>query len=177
RSMLEQSGGQLDLTFTANGTPIYRVCIPMATAPAGPEDTNRLAAELGPYLANWKVLLAVQPRSSKLIEMSMREMKIVIDRVESLPALLSKVEGSQSMDAIVVEKALVNEETNGIIKAIIKLCPKSAVVVISPKPEQEDATLRQDAALLPANAAPAKVMLTLVEAKALAVRRKQTVDA
>jgi signal transduction histidine kinase len=177
RSMLEQSGGQLDTIFTANGTPIYRVCIPMATSPAGPEDTNTLAAELGPYLANWMVLLAVQPRSSKLVEMSMQEMKIVIDRVESLPALLSKIEAGQSMDAIVVEKALVNEETNGIIKAIIKLCPKSAVVVISPKPEEEDAALRQDAALLPANAAPAKIMLALVEAKALAVRRKQTVDA
>ncbi|MFT5239842.1 MAG: signal transduction histidine kinase [Candidatus Promineifilaceae bacterium] len=177
RSMLEQSGGQLDLIFTANGTPIYRVCIPMATAPAGPEGTNRIAAELGPYLANWTVLLAVQKRSSEQIEMSMREMKIVIDRVESLPALLSKVEGGQSMDAIVVEKALVNEETNGIIKAIIKLCPKSAVVVISPNPEQEDVALRQDAALLPANAAADKIMLALVEAKALAVRRKRTADA
>ena len=174
RSLLEQSKSRLDVIHTTHGTPIYRVCIPISSIPQDEAESSRITTELGPYLANWNILLAMRSSAGARMEVRMSKLNITLQRVESLPSLLAKVESGEALDGIVIDKSLVEEETGAIIKAIIKLCPNSAIVVMAQSPKEDDRSMLNDVVLVPNEATPNQVMLALVEAKALSVRRNRS---
>ena len=172
RSMLEETGGTLDAYSTAEGAPIYRVCLPRATRGDYETASEEMATELGPYIANWSVLLALPANHRTALADRLRALGVKTTTVDSIVTVLAHIEDPPPVDALVVDRQLIENETAGLIRAILKLSPASAVVVLTDEIPHGAETLAADVAFLGRDATPDQTILAMIEGRTLALKRK-----
>ena len=82
--------------------------------------------------------------------------------------------GDAKLDAIVLEKYLLGDEAEGLLRAVLKLYPGAGIVVLCEDPEQEGEALRRDVIFEKTHAGAARIARLMIEAKGMAVRRRES---
>lgn len=177
RSMIEEAGGRLDTLSAADGSPVYRISLPRGRG-ISPQDTMEpFPGDLGPYIASWCVLLA-RPRPTlathdPLVD-TLKAMKVNTRSADDIVSVLAHMESSDHpCDAIVIDEHLLRQESVGILRAVMKLSPGTGIVVVSDRPQQHDTSLTQDVVFVKRGSPSGKVILSMIEAKSLAIHRKK----
>jgi hypothetical protein len=92
--------------------------------------------------------------------------------VKDFMTALTQMEDKRPLDAIMVDQRALPMEGAALLRAVVKLCPASAIVVLSPESRPEDAALGADIVFARYTDTPDRILLTLIEARSLAVRRR-----
>ncbi|MBN1671718.1 MAG: hypothetical protein JXR37_11820 [Kiritimatiellae bacterium] len=137
RSMLDQVGGRLDVMMLPDGYPILRLCLPYASPAAAERAAAALRREVEAQVGQWTVLLARQGDSGEAVEARLLELGARVERLDNTEATLARIQDQQPPDAMIMEKALLGAEADGLLRAIAKLCPEAGIVVISVEPDNE----------------------------------------
>lgn len=175
RSMLEEVGGRLDVMVTPGGRHTYRICLPRYSASEG--KMSALAGvpeELRMYIANWQVLLASPdlPSMAK-IEEQLNDLGMVVERAGDVVAALQHVEAGRELSAMVMDRRLLGEEADALVRAIIKLRPAAGLLVLCEDTSSIPPELKQQAVFEKKTISPEAVLQALVRARELAGRRVQ----
>lgn len=176
RTLMEEAGGSMDVFAGADGARVYRVALPCSTteqpeAGTGDVESGKCPAELKSYVAHWKVLLARSTRGHDFLEEYLTQAGVNVERVNSMILVLSRIETGSALDSIVVEKALLGDEADGLIRAVVKLCPSTGVVVLCEDPDAESVELAKNVIFKRRRTNSADIIKAMIEARGLAVRR------
>lgn len=172
QTVIEDIAGKLDILTGADGTPIYRVALPPGTVfSESSEENPELSAELKAYIQEWNILLARPDGEYRLLDARLDELRIEAERVDSIISALACVEKDENLDAIIVDKNLLGPESQGLLKAIVKLHPAAGIVVLSEDPAAEDEGLSADVAFVHKKSGPDAILTSIIEARTLALRR------
>lgn len=172
RSLLEQAGGSLDVFFGSDGSHIYRMVLPYGNVELENAAGEALPEELRSYVAHWQVLLAREAREHDYVEEELRGMNVSVERVDNVMSALARIEKGHGLQSIVIEKNLLGDEADGLLRAIMKLCPKTGLVVLCEDPESEPQDLMPDVVFMSRRASPATIIRGMVEARGLAVQHQ-----
>lgn len=173
RSILEEAGGKLDCLAGVDGSPLYRVILPHGDVITGEQDMGKLPDELSTYIAHWSVLLAMPRGEHDNLDKRLKELKVQVGRVDNVMSALARIEDGGDLDAMILEKYLLGQETKGLLKAILKLRPSAGLVVLCEDPESEPRELSTDIVFVQERSDPNNILISMIEAKSLAVRRKK----
>ncbi len=175
RTMIEQANGTLEAFHGADGSLIYRVALPRELPSAIDAGRASLAADLAPYVANWNVLL-VSPddRNNQRIHERLRSMSVKVEAADNFMSALVHLEDKRQLDAIIVDQRMIAMESAGLLRAILKLCPTAAIVVLSEEPSSDQARLGGDIVFVRHADSPDRILLAMIEARSLAVKRRQS---
>lgn len=171
RSLVEEAGGSLDCFAGAGQSRIYRIVLPYGTVQATAPETEEITEELQSYVSHWQVLLARGSSDHDVVEDKLRENGVGVYRVDNVMSALARVEDGTSLNAIVLERNLLGDEADGLLRAIIKLCPAAGIVVLCEDPGSEPEELSRDIVFESGRAGAGRVVKAMVEAKGLAARR------
>jgi DNA-binding NtrC family response regulator len=131
--------------------------------------------ELRMVVVNWKVLLAKSSRQDiRQIEEYLKDVGMTVTVAEDIVAMLQHVEADRELSAIVCDRRLLGEEADALLKAIIKLRPRAALVVLCESPESVSTSLKSDMVIEPMNATPVVILQAMLRAREMAGTRKQT---
>lgn len=172
RTMIEHANGTLDAFRAPDGSPIYRVALPRESLSEGAGTRDNLATELGPYVANWSVLLIATSDRNQRLHDRLRSLDVRTERVDTLVAALARMEESRRLDAIIVDQRLIPTETPGLVRAMIKLSPAAAMVVLCEDPMAATGQLASEAVFVRHAESPERILLAMIEARSLAVKRR-----
>lgn len=173
RSMIQEIGGQLDELFSASGAPAFRLSLPhagMLHVPASPDSSS--SDDMKRLVANWTILLAL-PQSAPYAALvkTLRAIPTRCQHVSDVASTLAELEPDRPLDAIVVDKPILGPEASGILKAMLKLKPSAAFLVLCDDPDSEPVSLRTDVVYLENQTDPAPLLKGLADARILALRR------
>lgn len=173
RSLIEECGGSLDSFRGAEGPGIYRIILPYGTI-VGQQGISeeKLAIELRSYISRWQVLLARPSRGHDYLEETLKDAGVTVERTDSVIAALARIESGCSLHAIVFDKDLLGGEALGLLRAVIKLCPSTGLVVLCEDPDREPPALIKDIVFLQRRTDPGRIIVAMVEAKTLAAQRR-----
>ena len=174
RSLLEEAGGSLDVFAPADGTRIYRMSLPYGSVDTAEdvEGDDVLSPELLSYVSRWHVLLARSTRGHDYLEDKLRQANANVERVNNIISALGRIETGQGLHAIVVEESLLGDEAAGLLRAIVKLCPTTGVVMLSEDPKPVAASWSRNVVLVSRRSSPTRIIKAMVEAKAQAAQRQ-----
>lgn len=169
-SLLEDVGGSLVKLRTPSALA-FRLLLPAAALSAETVPADDLPAEMREYLSRWRVLLALPPHQHARLADPFAAIGLVPEVVNDVISALARVQTGQPFDGMVLDKTVLKHEVHGLLRAILKLSPRSAVVVLSERPDAEPADMRGEMVFVPADAAISRIAAALVEAKASAAHR------
>jgi hypothetical protein len=166
KSMVEQTRGRLDQFTASTGICLYRVCLPHldVAGPVGGAD-DQADKTLERYLAGWKVLLGGAGSEIAGLKRHLERIGTAVIEKTTVVALLAHFESAQPLDAIVVDKQILGLEADGLLKAMLKLCPRVAIVVLCHDPRQEPAGLGPSIVFVPYGLGQQQMLRALVDAK------------
>ncbi len=170
KSLVEEAQGALDELQSASGICIYRVCLPHLALPeAASEADLPVPAEFSDYLRGWRITAAVTGKHEPAgLFQSLREAGVAIERRDNFMAVLGGVDSLQTQDAFIVDFQMLENEAGGLIKALLKLCPRLGVVILCPDPAQPlTEQLKSQAVFAGYAEPPGRIMQALITAKAL----------
>mgnify|MGYP001605367249 CR=1 FL=1 len=173
RSLVEESGGSIEFLSTADGSNICRIILPYGAVETRSGVGEELAAEIRSYISNWQVLLARPVRGHDYLDETLRQAGVAVERVDNVVSALSRVESGKPLHAIVFDKDLLGNEAVGLLRAMIKLCPSTGLVVLCDDPDREMQDLVNNVVFVSRRTDPARIVKVLVEAKTLTVRRRR----
>jgi len=173
QSMLAEAGGGLQTIVAPNGSLACRVILPFASAFEERRIID-LPADLGPYIADWTVLLG-RPAAEKKDSLNSRllELGVNVLYAENIVGILAKADSARRLDAAIVDKRLIIQETPALLKAILKLCPRAGLVVLCDDPAVEAPELASEVVFTAAGMPPNQVILSIIEARSLAMKRSK----
>jgi nitrogen-specific signal transduction histidine kinase len=172
RSMLQEAGGGLDSLTSGDGAPVYRVVLPHGAAGDRGEQPGEIPQELKAYVAHWSVLVAKGIRENRMLDKTLSELQVNVDKVDNVMSALAHMENTSDLDAMILDAYLLGHESEGLLKAILKLHPLSGIVVLCENPESEPAGLAAHVVFESYKASPDRILMSMIEAKTLAIRRK-----
>jgi signal transduction histidine kinase len=172
RSMVEEAGGAVHFLSTPDGLPIYRVALPYGSILAGMQKSVDLPADLGPYIAEWSVLLARPAANEDELGDILTRLGVNVTSVDSIVSVLAQVEDREKIDAVIIDGQLIADEARGLLRAAVKLCPAAGIVVMCEDPQTEGAELSSEVVFIDSGAGPDQVVLAMIEARSLAIKRK-----
>lgn len=173
-SLVAEAHGRLDYLTAPGGMCVYRVCLPHLALPYENQREGHPAQDLTAMVAHWSVLLAGADQKLDRLDQRLCQTGCVVARKDTVVALLSSVESLRNLDAVVLEKQLLGEEAESLLKAMVKICPRVGIVVLCPDPLQESAALSSLIVFESAGATPEKIIRALITARTLAAGRKAT---
>ena len=169
-SMLQQAGGKLDSQSTPNGIPVYRVLLPHATAEDLDDQGEDLPIGLEAYIAGWQVLVCQEANASPQLQRYLKSATVTVENAASIVDALSRIESGTDLAAILINREMLGEESEGLLRAIIKLCPQAGLVVQDAQ-EATEQHHTSDLVVVPTDAPPAQVLRAMIEARSLARAR------
>ncbi len=175
RSVLEEVGGRLDVMVAPGSHHSYRLCMPTLGAAEGKMSAVSIVPEeLRSYISNWKVLLAGELGARRReIEQRLKDIGITVRRADDIVAALQHVEADRELTAMIFDRALLGDEADALLRAILKLRPTAGLVVVCEAPESASQSLRSDC-VFESYVAPADSMFqALVRATEMAGARKR----
>jgi PAS domain-containing protein len=170
-SMLLHAGGRLDCFSTPGGTPVYRVCLPPATASELGSESEELPLGLEAYIANWRVLISSDLHNSKSLQRYLENCSVTVESASGIVETISRIERGEGLCAIVLNAATLGEEREGLLRAVAKLCPLGGIVVVGEDPGS-DTALNEDIVSVPTADSPTRLVRAMIEARTLARTRE-----
>ena len=171
-SILKQSGGNLDCFVSPSGIPLYRICLPQATTDQIRTQQENLPIGLEAYISNWHVLLCKDKNPYKKIKTYMDHCNVNIEYSNSIIDTLSRIEHGSDLNAIIINGETLGHEYEGLLRAIIKLCPQAGLVVIN-KTESTNQSISKNVIFVPRTHSPAQIAQAMIEARTLARSRQK----
>ena len=172
RTMIEDVDGRLDQVEGPDGEPGYRVSLPYKLLDSNAQLAFDYASELQPYVTGWHVLLAAPAGRTHELQRLVAALDVNRQEATDVAALLNHVEDDARTDAIILDEQLAPREWNGVIRALKKLTPGSALVLVVDSPlEADDDEAARDYVVIGTNASPQETLLAIIEARALAGKR------
>jgi hypothetical protein len=172
-SMIEEAGGVLYNVTAPDRTVIYRVSLPRRTFESK-EQVTGIPDDVKAYLSHWTVLFARPARAYGALDRRLTELGVRLTPVDSVISALARIEEDKNIDVMILDKYLLGQEAKGLLKAILKLQPLAGIVVLCDDPASESEGLSPDVIFVEAHADPNKAIVSMVEARNLALRRKPT---
>ena len=172
-SMIEEAGGLLYNLTAPDRTVIYRVALPRRMF-AAQEQVAGIPDDVKAYLSHWGVLFARPARAYGALDRRLTDLGVRLTTVDNVISALARIEEDKNIDVMILDKYLLGQEAKGLLKAILKLQPTAGIVVLCDDPASESEGLAPDVIFVEAHADPNKAIVSLVEARNLALRRKPT---
>jgi hypothetical protein len=144
RTMVEEVGGKLNIVRTAAGRR-YSIYLPeyvthdrAVASPPRQQDVTVL-------MADWNVLTAMpqEPMAGNLRE-KLEEHGARVERAKDIVGTLSRLDRESMFQGIILDKNLLGAEADGLLRAILKLQPKSGIVVICETMDSIPKELKKD---------------------------------
>ncbi len=99
---------------------------------------------------------------------SLQNAGVVVERREKFMAVLGAVDSLQAQDALIADFQLLKTDFEGVIKAILKLCPRLGVVILCPDPDAPPSVFLKSQVVYAGYGEPVgHIMQFLIAAKAL----------
>lgn len=173
RSIIEEADGSMESLTAVDGAPVYRIALPHGKHPKKErDDSTELAAELKSYLSQWSILLAGSPRELGPLQQTLHGIGARTESVDNIISLLARIEEEKNLDAMVISKNVLGQETRGLLKAIMKLRPSSGIVVLCEDPSIESGGIANEVIFESVMSGPNKLLTALLEARSLTASRK-----
>ncbi|MCE9615000.1 MAG: hypothetical protein K8T26_12030 [Lentisphaerae bacterium] len=173
RTMIEQASGTLECFRGSDGSPIYRVALPHETTLVADSSHPGYAAELAPYIANWRVLvLTPQGERHHRIQEYLRNYSVNVEVMDNIVSALARMENKRQLDALIIDQRVIPMEAKGLLRAVMKLCPAAALVVLNAEPGTEEAALAAEVVFVRYTDPEDQLLRALVEARSLAMKRR-----
>ena len=173
QSMIEETGGALNYLIGTDGVPVFKVALPHGNPVLDADEASELPEEMGTYFTGWSILLAKESNEHFHLDNRLNELGIKFERVTSITSALAYVEEHTGLDAIIIDRRLLGQEARGLLKALLKLCPAIAIEVLCEDPSSESFKgLSSDITFVTTGAHTNRILLSLIEAKSLAVKRR-----
>ncbi len=170
RSLVEEAQGALEQLQAASGLCIYRVCLPHLALPeTAPDADQEYPPEFSEYLRGWRITTAIAGnREPAGLFQSLQNAGVVVERREKFMAVLGAVDSLQAQDALIADFQLLKTDFEGVIKAILKLCPRLGVVILCPDPDAPPSVFLKSQVVYAGYGEPVgHIMQFLIAAKAL----------
>ncbi len=132
KALLEEAGGRFDMLGTPSGKHLYRMVFPRA-AGSGAEvgAWAGIAEDVRSRIAGWRVLLGFARREDALRPARLCEdVGMTVEIAGDIVGVLQHVEADRGLKVIVVERDLLGEEGDALLRAIRKLRPRTGLVVL-----------------------------------------------
>jgi len=161
----------LEAMSAPDGSLVCRIVVPFASAFEERQNMD-LPADLGPYISDWTVLLGRPTTGKDEIGDRLNSLGVNVLNAEDIVTVLAKADATQRLEAIVLDKRLIIQEASALLKAILKLCPGAGIVVLCDDPATEEQELTSDVVFTSTESQPNQVILSIIEARSLAMKRK-----
>jgi signal transduction histidine kinase len=171
RSIIEQANGTLESLCSVQGTPIFRIALPRQSISGDISAEEEFGTELAPYVADWSILIATPAGANHPVTARLSELGAEVDLCNSFVSALARLEENEMPNGIIIDSRIIMDETRGLLRALLKLCPGSAVVVLCDEPESQSQQLEVDIVFLSHRVSTDRILFGLVEARGLSVRR------
>jgi PAS domain-containing protein len=173
RSMIADAGGTFDARQEAGSAVVYRIGLPPSLLSNTTDDVHAPVRHVEAALARWRILLALPARhSAGPLCKRLKAVQADIRETDNAIAVLAQAEKDEVLDAIVVDGALLHPETEGLLRALLKLHPGAGIVALGRNDESVCAALAQEVVFVATQSDPDPILLALVEAKNLAAHRR-----
>ncbi|MBL7114663.1 MAG: hypothetical protein ISS35_02765 [Kiritimatiellae bacterium] len=174
RSLLEESGGALKCHAGKNGSATY--CLSLPAGGGTSTDTSQVPAELKAYVAPWSILYAAEHRDSIPLYSQLQQLGVQIKRVKDITTLLTGIEDTPRIDAMILHEHMLGAEPESLIRAVLKIRPSAGIVIISNDPDSAPSALAASTVFLKRNTPLASSLLRIIDAKTLAVKRLRNTE-
>ena len=135
-SIVAEAGGRLDMLHSTTGQTMYRLCLPYSDA-STKQLATLLSQELQEFVRGASALFARRKGIRLDLEQSLRDMGGRVESVDNIVSTLARVQAGEPLDVMIIEKRVLGQEADGLLKAIVKLCPATGIVVLSEEPDDE----------------------------------------
>jgi hypothetical protein len=170
KSTLLEAGGNLETVIDGKGNSLFRVSLPMGNVVVSVSDDEELPDELKAYVASWSVVLAAPGKEYQDLDNRMSSLGLSVTTCDSIAALLAAIEQSV-MDAMVIDSRILGAEPKGILRALLKLRPSAAIIVLCEDPEIMPREIATEVIFRESKSTPDSVIASMIEAKTLSARR------
>lgn len=169
QSMLEGAGGDLHVFKGTDGSQLFRVVIPYGNTRGYSAESSLLSGPFHAHLTNWQILSAGSHRYHRMVDHPLQEMGAHVDMQDDIVTVLAHIESHPKLDAIILEQSLLGQQSEGLLKALTKLCPRAGLVVLCDDPDAIE-TLRhtRNVVLLSGELTSSQLLNALLESRALA---------
>jgi len=166
RSMLEEVGGRLDIMVASGGKHSYRVCFPrLVDSDDKMSALANVSEELKMKVGSWKLLLAVPASKARAqLEEYLEELGISVEVAGDIVMALQHVEAGRALSVMVIDRGLLGEEADALLKAIRKLRPHVGLVVLCESPESIPDELKKTAVFESEDISPETMLHALIQA-------------
>ncbi len=172
RSVLEESGGGLDLMASPAGAPAFRIRLPKGDLYADTSE-SRLPEELETYIGNWIILLACTGKDKTALQKRLSELGTNLHLKNDLASALAVVEEAPRLDAIILNQKILGQESKGLIRAMTRLKPSAGITVISEDPQSQPEDLKTLVRFVQSRSDPDQIIMSAIEAHTMARHRKE----
>lgn len=172
RSMLDEASCKLEQRIDPNGCFIFQVSMPLSTVASAGNETAELSLDLEAYIADWTVLVAVPAAPKETLCRRLDDLGITSIKVDNITSTLAHIEEDTELDAIILDEALLSQEVRGLLKAIIKIRPTAGLVVLCDSKASVIHELATNVSFESKQSSANKILMSMIEAKNLALRRK-----
>ncbi len=171
RSVLEESGGGLDLMVSPAGTPTFRIRVPRGS-PHKNKATTPLSVELQAYIRGWNILLAGMGKTRPSLQKRLEDLVKNLYLKNDLASALSTLEETPRLDAIILHQKLLGHESNGLIRAMTRLKPSAGITVITEDPASQSETLKSRIRYVHSDSDSDQIIMAAIEAHTMARNRE-----
>jgi hypothetical protein len=102
----------------------------------------------------------------------MESVGISVTTVDSIAGLLADIERADVIDAMVIDGRILGIESKGILRAVLKLRPSSAVIVLCEDPAIMPEDVASDVVFRESKSSPDSLIASMIEAKTLSSHRQ-----
>jgi len=173
RSILAEGGGVLDVMHTNRGSPVFRIALPRPDVVSDVSTASALPDDLVAYVTRWNVALSTATRHYEGLEDLLCNLGVQVTRLDNVVSTLAFLENTRNIDALVIQDHQLRPEIAGLLRAIMKLCPGTGIVVTCEDIDAMPDDLRNSVVFAPANSDANRLVLAMVEAQGLAAGRER----
>jgi len=139
RTLGEEAGGSLDEIYAGGDRIVYRVCLPRQSLAFQPVlGVARLHPKTTQDMSRLNILLAAAGHKFRWLEKMLAGLGASVERRTAIAEVLGAIDSDRKPGIIIAEKTLFGSEANGLFRAIRKISPRTALVIISDRPEEEE---------------------------------------
>ena len=150
RALIEDAGGRLDEIYVSSIKRVYRVCLPFAEKiwRAAEFKSSKIMIKDDLRLKQRRILLAYSDWRLDRLEKILKEMGAIVVKMIALDLILSAIDAEPKPDVIIADKRIFGAEADSLLKAVRKICPNSAIIIISRKTGDEKLSKEKNFAFL-----------------------------